>query len=183
MSGLIFGGILAYTIGIAAILVAFGIAWWQRREALRTKAALERALRWVTEADSDGLDIFVRTTQQPNVADSGLSKAKVSAIDYADVDCDGEEELLIQYPVGVHGSALKIFGWRDGELYELARLSVGTPAGFQFGDFDGDGMIEIKTQETDWTAGLPYVTAPQIVLLMRWNGTEFKEVSRERLAG
>ncbi len=89
--------------------------------------------------------------------------------------------MLIQYPIGAHGSALKIFGWRGSEYEELAHLTVGTPVGFDIGDFDGDGKIEIRTQETDWTTGLPYVSAPRIVLLMRWDGTRFAEVSREKL--
>jgi len=103
-------------------------------------------------------------------------------VQYADVNGDSKYELLVQYPVGVHGSKLKVFGWRDGELSELAHLEVGTPVGFDFGDFDGDGRTEIRTEEADWTVGLPYVSAPRVKLVLRWNGICFEEVSRQRKA-
>jgi hypothetical protein len=75
---------------------------------------------------------------------------------------------------------LKVFGWKHGEFGELADLRVGTPVGFDVGDFDSDGKVEIKTEETDWSAGLPYVSAPRVTLLLRWNGSAFEEVAREK---
>ncbi len=112
-----------------------------------------------------------------------MVKTRVKLTQFADINDDGEEEMLVQYPVGAHGSALKVFGWRGCEFEELASLSVGTPAGFDIGDFDRDGKIEIRMQEIDWTAGLPYVDAPRVALLMRWDGTRFTEVSREKVRG
>ena len=108
----------------------------------------------------------------------GINEPWHGAIEYIDVNDDGQNELLIQYPTVAHGSALRILAWQNDKFEELASLGVGTPAGFEFGDFDGDGRVEIRTQETDWSVGLPYVRAPRLVLLFRWNGAKFAEVSR-----
>lgn len=103
-------------------------------------------------------------------------------VDYVDVDNDGRPEVLIQCPLGAHGSQVAVFVCRGGRLEQLARVSTGTPAGFEFGDFDGDGRIEVRGQETDWSSGLPYATAPRHELLWRWSGSSFAEVSRKNLS-
>jgi hypothetical protein len=36
---------------------------------------------------------------------------------------------------------------------EIGGLGVGRPVGFDVGDFDGDCQIEMRTAETDWSAG------------------------------
>jgi hypothetical protein len=102
-------------------------------------------------------------------------------IDLLDINGDGHKEVLVQYPTGLHGSELKVFAWQDGEFKPLACLRVATPAGFEFDDFDGDGRVEIKAEETDWSVGLPYVRAPRLHLLFRWNGSDFVEISRFRV--
>jgi hypothetical protein len=171
---------MSLLLGITGILIALGIAWWQYREADRAKAALHAALDAIPAKIADTLRLLVASHQKdPDTTDNHLNDALPSVVEYADVDGDGKQELLVQYPAGAHGSALKIFGWKNGEFAEIARLGVGTPVGFEFGDFDGDGRVEIKTQETDWTAGLPYVNSPRLTLLLRWNGTDFAEVARE----
>ena len=98
----------------------------------------------------------------------------------ADVDHDGRDELLVQYPIGAHGTALQVFGWRGDEFNQIGQLSVGTPAGFKVEDYDGDGRLEIVTHETDWSLGLPYALAPHESIWYRWDGQDFKEISRAK---
>jgi hypothetical protein len=105
-----------------------------------------------------------------------------NSLDHADVDNDGREELLVQYPGGVHGSVLQVFGLKDGVFTELASLGTGTPTGFRWADFDGDGQVEIEGEETDWSSDEPYVSAPRLRVRWRWNGQTFVEVSREPVA-
>jgi hypothetical protein len=164
------------------IVIALSIAWWQWRNARRAEAALKKALGKPFFESHHG-SLTAAQTGEINDVTKSFDKARVTRTQYADVNDDGQEEMLIQYPVGAHGSVLKVFGWRGSEFGELASLSAGTPVGFDISDFDGDGKIEIRTEETDWTTGLPYVNAPRIVLLMRWDGTRFTEVSREKASG
>jgi len=170
---------LANQVCILGIVIALSIAWWQWRNARRAETALKNALRNPPFESHPG-SLTAAQTREINGATQSFDRARVTRTQYADVNDDGQEEMLIQYPVGAHGSVLKVFGWRGSEFEELASLSVGTPVGFDISDFDGDGKIEIRTEETDWTAGLPYVNAPRIALLMRWDGTRFIEVSREK---
>ena len=164
-------------IGIAGILIGGAIAWWQNRKAARMESALNHNLAAVPGKIADTLKAIVASTNAPE-AKAALPDNWPMAIDYADVDGDGKNELLVQYPSGAHGSQLKVFAWRQGDFSEIGALAAGTPAGFDVGDFDGDSRTEIKAEEVDWNAGQPYVTAPRIELLYRWNGSLFEEVSR-----
>ena len=164
-------------IGIGGILIGTAIAWWQNRKAARAELSLRRALDAVPEKVANGLKAIVVATNTPE-AKAALPQNWPMGVQYADVDGDAKSELLVQYPAGAHGSQLKVFAWRQGEFSEIGAFAVGTPAGFDIGDFDGDGRTEIKAEEVDWNAGQPYVTAPRIELLYRWNGSLFEEVSR-----
>lgn len=165
-------------VGVAAVIL--GIAWWQRRRALRANRALSLALEELPAKVVDVLQKFVGCKQTGSAVGAELDEVLPWAVEYADVNEDGMKELLLQHPTGAHGSALRVYVWQDREFRELACLRVGTSAGFGFGDFDGDGRIEIRTEETDWSANLPYVSAPRFILLFRWNGTGFVEVSRQK---
>jgi hypothetical protein len=171
---LILVGIL---VGLAT--VAIGFAWWQSRRVAQATQALNLAMEELPSMVVKALRLLVKSNQAGATTDPSLGEPWHGAIDYVDVNADGQKELLVQYPTGAHGSALKILGWQAGEFKQLASLGVGTPVGFEFGDFDGDGRVEIKTEETDWSVGLPYVSAPRSMLLIRWNGADFVEVSRQ----
>lgn len=99
-------------------------------------------------------------------------------ISYIDIDGDGRKEMFVQKPTGAHGSDLRLFVWQKGKYRQCGHLGVGTPVGFEFGDFNGDGQIEIMTEEVDWSSGSPYTHAPRLRLLFRWNGKEFVQLSR-----
>lgn len=164
-----------------AVALALAVAWWQYKEALRAKLVLASTRNELTRLVADALCTILKSAQRDSGTPADLNRSGPGVVDYVDVDADGQEEMLVQYPSGAHGCALRILGWRQGRFEEIGYLSVGTPVGFEFGDFDRDGRIEIKTQETDWGAGLPYAAAPRVVLILRWDGRGFAEVSRERL--
>jgi hypothetical protein len=166
---------LALIIGIVA---AIGVAYWQFRAASRARCELDAAVEKIPRNVAETIRKVLESAHQIQRERPELPWAPVSALDYADVNGDGIIELIAQYPSGAHGSELRIFSWRDGQFNELATLGAGTPTGFEIGDFDGDGRIEIKTEETDWSTGQPYVSAPRTTVLFRWNGTRFVEVSR-----
>jgi hypothetical protein len=178
-SRLHFVDVIVFGILLGLVAITLGFAWWQNRKAVRARQALSLAVEELPSKVVDALRFIVRFNQEGSTIDPVLSEPWHGAIDYVDVNEDGQKELLVQYPTGAHGSALRVLAWQNGKLEELAALGVGTPVGFEFGDFDGDGRVEIRTQETDWSVGLPYVRAPRSVLLLRWNGTKFVEVSRK----
>src|SRR6266404_1558385 len=161
-------------IGIAGIVIGVGIALWQNRKAANSEAALKNALGAMPDKVAGALKAIVvaGSTAESKAA---LPDNWPMGVEYVDVDGDGHKELVVQYPAGAHGSQLKVFAWRRGDFIELGNLAVGTPVGFEIGDFDGDGKTEIRTAETDWSTGEPYVTAPRNILLYRWNGSKFEE--------
>jgi len=167
---------------LALVAIALGFAWWQGRKAVLARRTLVLAVEELPSKVIGAVRFILQLDQQGSTIDPVVAERWCGAIDYVDVNEDGREELLVQYPTGAHGSALRILVWRNNKFEELASLRVGTPVGFEFGDFDGDGRVEIRTQETDWSVNLPYVRAPQSVLLFRWNGTEFAEVSKKSSA-
>ena len=103
-----------------------------------------------------------------------------AALRLVDVDHDGKQELLVEFPTGAHASAAKIFKWRDGEWSSYADLGSDTPSGFEVGDFDADGLVEFRALQTDWEAGEPYVSAPRDRVWYRWEDGSFREVRRDR---
>jgi hypothetical protein len=158
-------------------VTTLGIVWWQYRKAHLAQISLNIILEEYPTKVTAALRALIESLQSEGSA-GGV--APLSRVDYEDVNADGQRELLYQHPVGAHGCALKIFGWEGRGFRELAQLGMGTPVGFEFGDFDGDGRVEIRTEETNWNAGLPYVSSPRVVLLFRWNGSGFAEVSRKQ---
>ena len=168
-------------ISMVAAALGLGVAWWQSRKVSRTMQALARAQKSLPCLVADTLRTITKINQSEGATEPERARGWAGRVDYVDVNEDGQEELLVQYPAGAHGCALKILAWRGSQFEELANVGTGTPFGFEFGDFDGDGKIEIKTQETDWSSGLPYASAPRVVLLLRWNGAGFVEVTRNEL--
>jgi len=165
---------------VVAALIAVIIACWQYREAARAKSTLDANMAKLPQAIAVALSTVVESRRRSDCTGAG-GEAWLHSIEYVDIDGDGQKDFLVQYPSGAHGSALNIFAWREGAFRQIGNLASGTPVGFQFGDFDGDGKLEIRTEDTDWDSGLPYVSAPRLELLYRWNGSSFPEVSRKRL--
>lgn len=171
--------LIVYGILVGLVVISLGFALWQSRNAARARQALILTQEELPSKVADAARLIVQFNQEASTIEPVSREPWCGAVDYVDVNGDGLRELLVQYPTGAHGSTLKILVWQDGQFQELSSLGVGTPVGFEFGDFDGDGKVEIRTQETDWTGGLPYVSAPRSVLLFRWNGSKFIEVSRK----
>ena len=109
-----------------------------------------------------------------------MNGVEMTHIRYADVNNDSRNELLVEYPAGAHGIVLNVYGWKDHEFTLIGGLSSGTPEGFEVGDFDDDGRIEITSKETDWDTDLPYVSAPRMTVMYRWNGRDFEKLKEIR---
>lgn len=94
----------------------------------------------------------------------------------ADLDGDGRDEVIVVRSYPEAGSAVALFGVREGRLIRLAESSpVGTanrwlnPVGA--GDFDGDGRMEVAVVRTPHIGGT--------LILYRWEGDRLTEFARK----
>jgi hypothetical protein len=141
----------------------------------------------VQEVEQDlGANPADETSQGDDSAGPGFTLRQYATVDYADINNDGETELIVQYPHGAHSNKMKVFGWVEGRpLPEFSLLAesvseMGSP--YSIGDLDSDGQIEIATIETDRTKPQAnHASGPYVELLYRWDGAEFREVGRREI--
>lgn len=155
------------------------------------KAADERAEQR-DQRSSERTDEIVRQVTDiarvlgiPNVPVGGAldaTEARRWALDIADVNNDGRDELLVASPWGPHSSMLHVFGQRDewpDSFGKVTEISSGTPAGFTVGDLDGDGNTEIATVQPHGDE--PYAAGIRDEFLYRWDGQDFAEIAADPL--
>ena len=168
---------LALVLGAA---LSIAIAIWQNRRAAAANGRTETLIANLPKQISVELRrIGTIPGSHPTEAGQETPSSPLRT-SYADVDNDGRPELLVQYNVGAHGSALEVFGMRNMEFHWIGGLRVGTAAGFTVKDFDHDGLVEIGTKEADWSTDLPYYLAPRINIWYRWDGDSFTEVAKNK---
>jgi hypothetical protein len=163
-------------ISILGILLSLGIAFWQYRRAEIAERKLNEELKKVPSDVLDQIGMTVTTSSNVKVLEPGSQPIKMASISFVDVNYDSRNELLVQHPTGNHGTLLKIYGFVDSDFHKLAELGCGTPEGFRFYDYDGDGKIEIVARETDWSAGQSYVDSPRMSIIYKWKGNDFVQV-------
>jgi len=161
---------------ILGLIVSIGVAIWQHRRATLAERKNEELLRDLPKQVADELAKLGHLAAPLGPAESEVSSLLSAAA--ADVNGDGVPEVLVQFPVGAHGSALQVFGVRGSRFELMGELASGTPEGFDVEDYDGDGRLEVVARETDWSAGEPYATAPRITVYYRLGPRGFIEVSR-----
>lgn len=147
----------------------------------RTRRRLERQLAEVPEQTAQRLSAVLERVL-PSAAkaalDAGSAEGLRAYVGVADVTGDGEQELLVMHPAGVHASALKVYGWRGLEFTLLGEVGTTCPASFHVEDVDGDGRLEVATVDVPWGTDRPYVTAERVETIYRWNGTGFERVTQ-----
>jgi len=162
---------------VAIALLVVGFALWQLLQDRHARSKLSSVRSDSCSTTSDLIHDILKSVIAEYEAGVGSGKSWAGRVDCLDVDGDGSSEVLVQFPSGVHGCALQIFGTKANHLGKLGQIGSGAPVGFDFGDFDGDGKIEIRSEEVGLSSGLPYVEAPRFVVLWRWDGVKFSRVS------
>jgi hypothetical protein len=171
--------------GLTIGLVGLVIAVWQSISAQRARKELAESRRDQRETQRK-VEEIARFLLPPDEA-AALERRELPAgwlgVDFADVNNDGEQELVIQHGTGVHGSMLRAFGWKDPMTFgELGAIGTGTPEGFRIGDFDADGRVEVAAIEADYDRPdperpgdtLPYVAGARREQLFRWEDDRFR---------
>ena len=140
----------------------------------------------VAEVLNDELQQETPSPAASTVDLGGLTFPPATSVHLADVNHDGEPELVVQSPVGAHMIRLRAFGWQGptmepefGQILEKVS-NLGVP--YTIGDLDADGRTEIATIDTDWSKpGANNATGPFAELLLRWDGEDFAEVGRREI--
>ncbi|MDR3607607.1 MAG: hypothetical protein P4M08_09525 [Oligoflexia bacterium] len=92
--------------------------------------------------------------------------------EFADINNDGKQELLVSYPSGAHGSTMRAFQW-DGDLVEIGSFFGDCGPYFDIRDVDGDGQKEVVTYVRDYKNNP--VSDPPIPAYFRWKNGKFEE--------
>ena len=180
--------VAGFIIGVLGLL--FG--GHQMRGARKADARLDQANQRLALLQSDvtSIRVVLGPGEKPHVEATESSELRFAAVQYADMDHDGETELLIQHYYGAHGSMLRIYGWTGFDFDQKGQLQTSAPAGFTVGDIDGDGRIEVATVQGDYDRPdpdnpghtLPYAAGAQVEQLWRIEAGEWSLVGDRRLA-
>jgi hypothetical protein len=172
--------ILGLVLGILGIAISIGIAFWQNSRAKKAEAELNGILRSLPSQVLDNMARLLQNNQSETAELYGMMNSeKMLHSKYVDLDGDGQEELIVQYPYGAHGSAMQVFGLQNREFKFIAELLTNTPSGFIAEDVNNDDRIEIVTHET--SEDYPFVLGLRDEVWYRLENTEFVEIKRTKL--
>lgn len=167
---------------VFGLFLTSGIAIWQHFEAKKAKIKLNNLLENLPSQVFNNVSRFIESSRENTSELYGLMEDKDPLESkYLDLDDDGRKELVVQYPIGLHNTALQVFGFRDYEFKLLGEMSTDTPAGFTIEDTNNDGRVEIITHEVSIDADLPYAMGFRDEVWYRFENNNFIEVKRINL--
>lgn len=170
--------------GILLGILGLALAVWQYFRAERFQKQAEqtqaRAVQTQAELQAEVLAIPNRVTAQVErllrPQQRGAEQFEPNILRHADIDGDGENEILLEYLAPATGRILKAFDWNEkGELMEIGWL-FSQQSGFEYSDVDGDGKTEIISYATPPDAEV-VALAPRAKLIFKWDGLEFREIT------
>lgn len=172
-------------LSILGIVISLAIAWTEHMKAKRAEARLEAIATTLPEKLLSGVRAALNDQFRQGSDDEGWStpakkteKSPWLQTRYADLNADGQDELLISMPSGAHASILLVYGFASWEFEKIAELTSTTPHGFEIEDEDGDGKLRIATVEIAKRPELPYVFGLRDRVTYSLVNNEFVEVSR-----
>jgi hypothetical protein len=162
---------------ISSIICSTSIAIWQIPISIDAENQFGKLNDVLFAMREQKVENTISGVLKPNY-DVGGSFSDRYIVSAEDVNGDGINEILVQFPVGAHGSSLQIFGIKKGNFILLADYSVGTPSGFWFVDFNDDGRLEIATKETDFSLKLSYENSLREIIYLKLEDDKLIEIIR-----
>lgn len=151
------------TLSLIGILVTLLIALWQSREASRAKKELSNVLNQLPKSIVENVvqriqaERVLSSAASSDEANRLVSSNNMTSAQYADLDNDGQDELIIEFPIGAHGSAVQIYkiGFDGAQLVD--EWSTDVPYGFDVDTSDPTHSPLLLTGSTNASSGLPYL--------------------------
>lgn len=172
-------------LAILGIIISIAIAAWEYTRAEKAEKKLEKISQELPSAIVS--NIVKHFTSLPPANQAGDAKSSIeirstenlSSATYADVNNDGKDELIVNFPIGAHGSAVQVYSLERGSFGLLAELSTDVPSGFELDYSDPTYSPLFRTGETNRSSGLPYVFGLRDIVWYRLEGNKFVEHRRE----
>ncbi|MGE3348754.1 MAG: FG-GAP repeat domain-containing protein [Ramlibacter sp.] len=172
--------LMGLALGLLGIFLSIAIAIWQHSKAKSAEQHLASVLSSLPEVLLEGIGKAITSRAQTGgekyVPDDSHRMFRAR---YADVDGDGEDELLVEMNTGAYASVLLVYGLRSWEFKKIGELYSTVTGGFEIADFDGDGRLEVRTDEIAHRPGLPYVAGLRDEVVYRLQDGTFVELSRK----
>lgn len=163
-------------LSVLGIALSLAIAVWEHHRANRAEAMLARTFQDLPTklvADLSRLIGKMENGEAPGTSGSSLSVQK------ADLNGDGNQELLVSFLSGPHNTALQVFGMKSPwEFGLLGEIYGSTPTEFDLEDVDGDGLPEVSVVEIAKAPDLPYVMGLRDRASYKLTPSGFIEVKR-----
>ena len=164
-------------LSVLGIVISLAVAAWEYRRAVKAEALLDHTFK---ELPSQLVRDLSRLIQRSAVAGGHGNATEPSlVVQYADLNGDGKQELLVSYLSGAHNTALQVYGSRSNwDFGLLGELRSSMPTEFEVGDVDNDGVPEVTTVEVACEPDLPYVMGLRDRVSYKLTGNGFVEVKR-----
>jgi hypothetical protein len=162
-------------LSVLGIFLAVAIAGLEYHRANRAEAALDRAFNTLPQRLVADLARMI-DTQATATADETRTGLTTQ---YADLNGDGNPELLVSYLSGPHNISLQVFGMKNHWEFGLLGETFGqTPTDFEVEDVNDDGIPEVSVIEIAKAPDLPYVMGLRDRVSYKLTASGFVEVKR-----
>ena len=166
---------------LTGILVTLLIALWQSYEAAKAKRQLDNYLKNLPEVIvSNIFEMLNSSNDHTTDRDRLVSPDHRTSTMYVDLDNDGNDELIVEFPVGAHGSAVQIYKLTYGGPELVAEWSTDVPYGFELDRSDPTYSPLLQTGETNRSSGLPYVIGLRDTVWLRLKDGKLEEYRRDQ---
>ena len=139
---------------------------------------LQNLLQKMPEAITENITRYLQADEISNTEEI-ISNNNMSHASYVDINNDGIDELIIQFPAGPHGYALQAFSINNNDVKLIAEHGTDTPIEFEFEDINNDGKLELRSIETNQSSGHSYAMGIRDVVWYKFDNGEFVEIMRD----
>ena len=178
--GAIFGGFISWLITDKYYKKSSKDNEKQNNKLFQKIEKLEKLTITIPEQLLNNMSKYIVSTEISDFDNEEISSNNsMSHASYTDINNDGIDELIIQFPIGTHGYALQVYSIKDGSVKLLAEHGTDTPIEFEFEDINNDGKLTLRSVETNISSGYPYVMGIRDIVWYQLVNNKFIEIKRE----